>query len=138
MIAYDLDGVLVPDMDYLPNYPVQEDFYELMTNVKALFQPSSSYSIITARPAEYKYLTEYWAQKQLRLQPVEIYQTIGTESPAEYKATILNMLPQVKLYVESDQQIVEQMKSLVKYARVLHFGTSVDRLIKSRVASVRH
>jgi len=127
MIGFDLDGVLLPDFDYLEDYPEQTDFYNMLINVRALFQPNIPYTIITARDPKYRRLTSLWATKQLNKQPKDLIQSkYHSETPAEYKARILNLMPHIKQYIESDPVIVKEMKPLVKWCEVIYFNDYIN------------
>ena len=58
-IAFDLDGVLVPDYSHIPNLSHQQ-FYEYTLYAKPLINPSSKFDIVTARSEQYRDITEKW------------------------------------------------------------------------------
>ena len=112
-IAYDFDGVLVPDMDHIPFITDQESFYKLFMYMKPTFYPSDYY-IITARPAEYTYLTNEWCKHHLIEQPIDMLHSIElNQDPAVYKAQVLNNHPDINVYIESDNSIVQYLKHTV-------------------------
>lgn len=126
-IAFDLDGVLVPDCDRIPNLGGLAEFYELTTYMRPLFTPKGNYAIITARPAEFRSITEEWCRTFLDNRPVKLFHEVVDETPAEYKAQILNTYTSIQTYVESDAGIVEELKQLVTTGcNIIHFSEFVN------------
>ena len=123
-IAFDLDGVLVPDYHYIPNLTMQE-FYEQTLYAKPLFNPVGEFDIVTARSEKYRTVTEQWIT-QLAVPPnIIIMKTDANETAAEFKYRIC-VEQGYTLYIESDLEIVEKMRKLL-YADVndlvvIHFG----------------
>lgn len=131
-IAYDLDGVLVPDCDKLPGIGGLNEFYHLMEFVRPLFQPKAPYSIITARLATYRDSTERWIAKYLDIAPEMLYHDITDDNAALYKATILNATPSIQIYIESDPNIVEFLKQHVNTGcKIYHFSQLTQTTIES-------
>ena len=113
-IAFDLDGVFVPDCDVIPNLGGLAQFYQLTTHMRPLFEPTFEYDIITARNVRYKDVTALWCDRYLAANlPAQLYHDCTDESPSEYKAKVLNQNPQIQVYVESDAGIVDELKTLV-------------------------
>ena len=111
-IAFDLDGVLTPDYRKIPGL-TKEEFYKLTAYAKPLFCPKGEYDIITARDIKYKAITDKWAN-QLENQPERIFfKTTNKISAAEYKFTILYK-GGYKVYIESDQAIIDEITRLNK------------------------
>ena len=124
-IAFDLDGVFITDCDRIPNLGGPDQFYELTMFMRPLFQPKGEWSIITGRPARYKSQTVAWVEKYFSNMPVDIFHGATTQSPAEYKAAVINAHG-FEVYVESDPTIVAQMKSMVRPGvTVYHFDEYV-------------
>lgn len=130
-IAYDLDGVLVPDCDILPGVGGLSEFYQLMEFVRPLFQPKLPYSIITARLATYRDSTERWISKYLDIAPDVLYHDITDNNAAEYKIKVLNDHPEIQVYIESDMQIVTMLnKNVTTGCKIYHFGDLVQTTIE--------
>jgi hypothetical protein len=112
-IAYDLDGVILPDCDRLPNIGGLGEFYDVMGHVRPLFQPTGPYTIITARLRDYRSKTESWCKRYLNTQPEVLHHDISNDNAGAYKAQVLNANPQIQIYIESDPSIVEYLQSNV-------------------------
>jgi hypothetical protein len=127
MIGFDLDGVIIPDCDNMPNVGNVGEFYELAAmNMQPLFQPGSESVIITARYQRYTPLTIAWVNRYINPLPRRVYHDRTTESAAGYKSTILNNDHTISVYVESDLEIVEALKRTVRTScKIVHFSTWV-------------
>lgn len=132
-IAFDLDGVLVPDYHHIPNLTMQE-FYEQTLYAKPLFSPVGEFDVVTARSAEYRDITEQWiGQLAVRPQTV-IMKTDDNESAAEFKYRICIEQGYV-IYIESDPAIVQQMRKLADSngvdIGVIHFAGFIASSLKN-------
>ena len=133
-IAYDLDGVLVPDCDHIPTVASYGEFLKLTVYMRPLFQPRGRYSIITARPARFRKTTEQWL-KHLETQPAYLFHEAVRESPAQYKAQVLNDHPTIRVYVESDPAIVDELKQTVTTGcEILHYSDYVSQTLTRRAS----
>jgi hypothetical protein len=113
-IAYDLDGVMVPDCDRLPFVKGLDEFYQLMGHVRPIFNPQGSYSIITARAAMYRANTVEWYNTYLSPKPVQLFHEIDEdETPEQYKVRVLNSHPEITIYIESEPYIVDYLRQHV-------------------------
>ena len=131
-VAYDLDGVLVPDCAHIPEIASYNEFLKLTTYMLPLFQPKGRYSIITARPARFRKITEQWL-KHLTTQPAYLFHEAVRESPAQYKALVLNDHPTIRVYVESDLKIVEELRKLVTTGcEIIHYSDYVANQFRQR------
>lgn len=131
-IAYDLDGVLLPDCDKLPGVGGLGEFYQLMEFVRPLFQPKEPYSIITARLITYRESTQRWISKYLDIAPERLYHDITDNNAASYKATVLNATPDIQIYIESDPSIVAFLKQNVNTGcKIYHFSHLTQSTIES-------
>jgi hypothetical protein len=131
-IAYDLDGVLLPDCDRLPGVGGLNEFYQLMEFVRPLFQPKEPYSIITARLATYRESTQRWISKYLDIAPEKLYHDITDNNAALYKTTVLNSTPDIQIYIESDLSIVEFLRQHVNTGcKIYHFSNLTQTTIES-------
>ncbi len=121
-IAYDLDGVLVPDCDHIPFVKSLDDFYGLTMYMRPLFNPQRKFAIITARPAEHRSITWTWCNRHLGELPERLFHECLDETPGAYKAKILNENPNIQTYVESDIGIVKYLKQNVSTGcEIIHF-----------------
>jgi FMN phosphatase YigB (HAD superfamily) len=132
-IAFDLDGVLVPDYHHIPNLTMQE-FYEQTLYAKPLFSPVGEFDVVTARSAEYRDITEQWiAQLAVRPQTV-IMKVDADESAAEFKYRVCIEQGYV-IYIESDPDIVQQMRKLAINdgvdVGVIHFAGFIASSLKN-------
>jgi hypothetical protein len=114
IVAYDLDGVMVPDCDSLPFVAGLDEFYQLMGNVRPIFNPQGDYCIITARSAMYRANTVEWYNKYLSPKPAMLFHEIAeNETPEQYKARVLNDYPDITVYIESEPSIVDYLRKNV-------------------------
>lgn len=131
-IAYDLDGVLLPDCDRLPGVGGLDEFYQLMEFVRPLFQPKEPYSIITARLVSYRESTQRWISKYLDIAPEKLYHDIIDDNAALYKTAVLNSTPDIQIYIESDLNIVEFLRQHVNTGcKIYHFSSLTQTTIES-------
>lgn len=127
-IAFDLDGVLVPDCDHIPNIASLDAFYSLTEYMRPLFYPEGEYAIITARPAEYRSSTWTWCNKYLYPLPTRLHHECTDETPGAYKARMLNSDANIQTYVESDEGIVAYLKQNVTTGcKIIHFGEYITQ-----------
>jgi hypothetical protein len=133
-IGFDMDGVLVPDYNAIPNL-VEEEFYLQTLYAKPLINPVGEFDVVTARfddPVVRK-ITEQWC-KQLYTAPQNIFmRPRGEETPAEFKYRV-SMEQGYVAYVESDITVVNEMIKLSIANRtplnVIHFDTFVSNCFK--------
>lgn len=131
-IAFDLDGVLVPDYHHIPKLTMQ-DFYEYTLYAKPLFNPNGQFDIVTARKERFRAVTECWI-RQLAVQPINIFMlTDDDENPADFKYRIC-IEQGYSTYIESDRLIVDAMRKLVndnnKNLNVYHFAEFIENSLK--------
>jgi hypothetical protein len=120
-IAYDLDGVLVPDCDHIPNLGQVKELYELLVYMRPTFIPRGDWSIVTARPQEYFYLTEQWIARHFTEYRPQLFQIMTREQrPETYKLAMINSLA-LDVYVESDPKIVAYLRNHTAI-KVIWFG----------------
>jgi len=135
-IAFDLDGVLVPDYHHIPNLTMQE-FYLQTLYAKPLFSPVGEFDIVTARSAEYRPITEKWIEQLATRPQTVIMKTDDAETAADFKYRIC-VEQGYTLYIESDPAIVEAMRKLIydnDYANlvncnVVHFAGFIASSLK--------
>jgi len=138
MIAYDFDGVLIPDFENIPNLGGIKDFYEMTQFIKPNFHPKGDWSIITGRLGIHRKFTESYVDKHFKdNKPRAIHheRDIHTK-PHEYKAKVLQDYDaQIILYIESDPFTVEYLQSEVPSCSIYLFSdlvsTDISDLYKS-------
>lgn len=127
-IAYDLDGVLIPDCDEFPNLGGLDQFYALTTYMRPIFYPQGEFAIITARPAEYRAVTMEWCNKYLWPKPSRLFHELTVETPGAYKAEVLNKNTDIQTYVESDEGIVKYLKcNVTTGCNIIHFSEFLEQ-----------
>lgn len=131
-IAYDLDGVMVPDCDSLPFVAGLDEFYQLMGNVRPIFNPQGTYSIITARSAMHRASTVEWYNRYLNPKPAQLFHEIGDdETPEQYKTRVLNAHPEITIYIESEPSIVDYLrKNVTTECTIVLFREFIQQQIK--------
>lgn len=124
-IAFDIDGVLVPDCDSFPNLGGLEAFYALTTCMRPLFKPNGEWYALTAREAQYRPYTVEWIRKYFTNRPIELWHESDSTNPPEYKAEVINKQGITK-YIESDLGIVEYLRKHTQ-AEIIHFEEFCSR-----------
>jgi hypothetical protein len=135
-VGFDMDGVLVPDYNPIPNL-IEEEFYLQTLYAKPLFSPVGEFDVVTARfddPVVRK-ITEQWCE-QLETPPQHILMRPRrdiNETPAEFKYRMC-IENGYKTYVESDLEVVTNMRKLV-YANntdisIIHFAEFISNSLK--------
>jgi FMN phosphatase YigB (HAD superfamily) len=127
-IAFDLDGVFLPDHKHIPKL-TQKKFFKLTLYERPLFNPTYPFDIVTARVEARRKVTEKWIS-QLQRQPENIFMRADEkETPAEFKFRIASQ-QQYKIYVESDPQICQDMEQLCAThsidLKVIHFDSWIS------------
>lgn len=118
-IAFDLDGVFVPDCLNIPNVGGLTEFYALMYYMKPVFRPGGEWSIITARNAKYRAQTMAWVNEHFENKPVRVWHELVDQTPEQYKAEVINQNG-IEFYIESDMDIVQYLMDNTQ-AQILHF-----------------
>lgn len=128
MIGYDLDGVLGPDII------IKGNLGELLRirdqNLKPLFNPPGEWVLITGRPIEDRKSTTKWILDNFENPPVKIYhKNESLDTAAEYKASVINKIPDLRLFIESDESQVEYLtqNTIVK---IIHYSTMMEDILK--------
>ena len=131
-IAFDLDGVLVPDYNRIPNLS-EAEFFEQTLYAKPLFNPEGEFDVVTARLDYNRGVTEEWLS-QLITQPVRLLmRSSEDETPASFKYRMIKQHGYT-LYVESDHAICREIyeHSVADgndTLHVLHFDSFVSHII---------
>jgi hypothetical protein len=118
-IAFDIDGVLVPDCDKFPNLCGLDEFYAMTTSMRPLFKPCGEWYAITAREAQYRPYTIEWIRRHFTNKPMELWHESDSSNPSEYKAEVITKHGITK-YIESDITIVEYLRKHTQ-AEIIHF-----------------
>lgn len=131
-VCFDLDGVLVPDCLHIPSVGDARDFYQLTVYMKPIFVPRGEFGLITARDPQVRGTTETWLQQHFANQPAALWHNCPVgQDPSVYKAEILNSNPGIRLYVESDPNIVASLQhSVTTGCQVLHFSKYLSGLFE--------
>lgn len=128
MIAYDFDGVLVPDIDHIDCD--QDVFEQVFLGIRPIFVPTTPWVIVTGRTDGV--LLRRWLDKHLpNTPPQNVFINHQDLLPHHHKSAVLRLLD-YDIFVESDP---EQTR-LIREAghRVVHFG---DYCKKSGILSTK-
>ena len=131
-IAYDMDGVLLPDFHQIPGW-TEDEFFEHTIYAKPMFSPLGDFDVVTARTEARRGITESWL-KQLDTPPQNVFMNPDRVlTPAEFKFKTC-VEQGYKIYVESDPGSVWEMRELVCEAKidllVVHFSEFVAQQLK--------
>lgn len=115
--ATDMDGVLCRDPSKKENDrgPRLEQFYKT-ADTKFLFTKPVKY-VITSREERFRKVTEEWLLKnnityeKLIMKPTG--NPSGNQAHSEYKASMINQMPEIQLYIESDPKQAKVISQLV-------------------------
>lgn len=129
-IAFDLDGVLLPDYNQIPKLS-EDKFFEQTLYAKPLFQPTYEYDIVTARLEERRDITEQWLE-QMQRKPANLFMNTDNIPAAEFKYKLIRA-NNYGMYVESDIEICKKIRELYvndnvhefEMPHIIHFGTFV-------------
>ena len=134
MMAFDLDGVLIPDCDDLPNVGGVDEFYEVAYAMRPMFQPPLGSALITGRHARYEHMTQSWMLRHLDPLPRLFHSRQPDQAPQEYKLAVLNANPSIRLYVESDlDQALFIDKNTVTGCKVVQFDGWLQALLAREI-----
>lgn len=127
-----MDGVLLPDFHKIPEW-TEDEFFEHTIYAKPMFSPLGDFDVVTARTEARRGVTEAWL-KQLDTPPQNVFMNSYNElTPAEFKFKTC-ALQGYKMYVESDPDIVREMRELVRETEmdllVVHFSEFVAQHLK--------
>ena len=129
-IAFDMDGVFLPDYNHIPNFS-EKDFFAQTLYAKPLFIPSYDYEVVTGRYEQWRDITEQWFD-QLMNQPKTIHmRPQHMKSAKRYKAEKLLENPHIEIYVESELETVEYLKEHVNI-QIIHY----DEFVTSKILSL--
>lgn len=123
MIAFDLDGVFIPDGN-MQLYTKSSYLQVRKKFPRALFVPDCEYAIITGRPVEDMPYTLEWIKNELYSNmPKCVYHTNEDITKGEvYKTHILNTTPGIEMFVESCPKQAAYIKANLEVPiKVIHF-----------------
>lgn len=133
-IAFDLDGVLVPD------YDISHDGLENVRQwvemrcqlVKPMFYMPECVNkpvFITGRPSEDIGFTLPWIRRHFS--DFELWHANRDLSKgAEYKAEVLNTKPEIKMFVEScEKQVAYLKRHVTTECKIIHFESAVRKAL---------
>lgn len=129
-IAFDLDGVLVPDFDHIPSITTEAEYYEeIQAYIIPLFEPKGKWYLLTGRSQDVAIYTRMWIDNNFNNPPVEILHGIeNDESPIQYKARMIEE-HNITHYIESSKDIVEALRKQVNKCEVIHFSQYIANII---------
>ena len=118
MVAYDLDGIFIPDLDYENLYLKysQKDIISFRISMFPIFIPRGEYYIITGRPEAELSTTREWLERYFTQAdaPVKLFHdNTDWKRSSVYKATVLNSNKDIKIYYESDKMQVKYINQLL-------------------------
>ena len=128
-IAFDMDGVLLPDFHKVPNW-TEDDFFEHTVYARPMFSPVGNFDVVTARTENRRPITLEWL-KQLATPPQNLFMkpVDNDETPAEYKYRKC-IEEGYKIFVESEPSIVLEMREMAFINNVdlivIHFSGFVS------------
>jgi len=131
-IAFDMDGVLLPDFHKIPGW-TEDEFFEHTIYARPMFTPVGEFDVVTARTENRREITVEWL-KQLSTPPQNLFMNPdNTLTPAEFKyRTCIEQ--GYKVYVESEPSIVLEMREWVARDKidllVIHFSGFVASSFK--------
>lgn len=129
MIAYDFDGVFIPDCDeiYIDGLDQTEFLSKVAYAMRPIFMPQQPYTVITSRHSDFTTLTMSWFLKHMgRNLPAAIYHSnANLAEPWLYKAEVINQL-RLPIYIESSWETVEQLRVLTA-ANIIWFPQFVQQ-----------
>ena len=127
MIAFDLDGVFIPDFEITEEN--KEQILNIRNKTKPLFIPKGEYYIITGRPIEDEHDTLKWIEREFSDNPpIEIF--IGAKTfndGIKFKEQILNQHKEITEYYESDQNQCDYLNEKCKHDIIVYHFSSFIR-----------
>lgn len=133
MIAFDLDGVICPDLP--TNRLTEDEIWNVRAKIKPLFNPSYDFYIITGRAANGRFLTEMWIKEfEINCKKLFHENILGCNYSAQYKALEIFQNPEIDIFVESCKvqcQIIETlMKANCRELKVICFSEFIEGALR--------
>ena len=121
MLAFDLDGIFVPDIIYQPE--TFEMVHAVRTRLmRPIFIPEKPYYIITGRPVVDRVGTLHWIEA-FAMGPERVFhENVDVENPVLYKEAVLREHTEITCYVESDERQAEYLRESVPGCTVMWFA----------------
>ena len=102
MIAYDFDGVIIPEFSWIEGAS-STDILDMSFNLQPIFQPKGNYAIITGRSGPAIEALHAWIEAKLAVKPLILFTNTEGMQPSNYKAMIINNNPQITKFIESEE-----------------------------------
>jgi hypothetical protein len=130
MIAFDLDGVFVPDLKWDESKHTHLLYFR-HNHMYPIFTPIGEYSIITGRPFGDREETMKWIEGFFDNKPKAVYHDNNDFSLAkEYKEKVLSEHLEITMFIESDiEQVLYLRKSRLVKAEIIHFKEFVAKAL---------
>lgn len=126
-IAFDLDGVFIPDCDRMPVVGGLQEFLALTVYMRPTFRPKGEWNILTSRPARHRSITMDWVDRHFENKPKMVWhENLNDDEPWIYKAEVINQ-NDISFFIESDMKTVEYLWGNTK-ANIVHFDGLVNEL----------
>lgn len=131
-IAFDLDGVFIPDLEFI-NRDLAQILKFRTNNMQHIFEPKGDYYIITGRPESDLKDTINWIERCFANKPLHVYHgNPHFQNAADYKVSVLNEVSNIDIYIESDIIQVEYIrKYLVRDVKVIHFSEFIQSALNN-------
>lgn len=133
MIAFDLDGIFVNDMEFNDDQ-LTNLLYVRSFNMKPIFTPAGEYVIITGRPVIDTWDTTYWSSK-FGINPVKFFHdNLDLEKGEEYKLEILTEHKDelnITHYIESSLRQTEFLKGKIQGVEIIHFAEFINQSLRN-------
>ena len=126
-IGYDLDGVLISDLNWPPSMQLEEFLKLRQDEPFPNFIPKGEYYIVTGRNYTDRPYTENWIKKNLvKNMPYKLFHGCHDfRKAAEYKASVINA-QDIQVFIESDLNQVKYLTKNCPNCRVIHFGSFIS------------
>lgn len=134
MIAFDLDGVFIPDLHF--NKAELDTVLNFRhTFMTPIFEPEGPYYIITGRPVSDKQYTLEWIKNNFKNPPLKIFHdNPDFQRASEYKVEVLMSNPEIDIFIESDIMQVQFIeKNMKRSIEIIHFPTFISESIRQNV-----
>lgn len=135
MIAYDLDGVFIPELVWKDSI-ADHLLYFRHNHMTPIFQPEGDFILITGRPyidkqETIKWIDEHWTNKPLLI----FHDNTDYRYGVDYKIKVLRENPQIRTFVESELIQVYKIESALKSwgmnTKIIHFPTLISSYLNS-------
>jgi hypothetical protein len=136
--AFDLDGVLIPDCDHIPDLGDHNAYLNLTMYMQPVFKPVGEWILLTGRPAQFEHITKSWLLKYFSNQPKMILHQRDQEKEnnEQYKLRMINE-HDIDVYIESDKKIVDHLKTNLDVDKktIVHFSDFCELFLNYNAGS---